>query len=542
MWLIEGLMKRLGLIWIECSFFPPVGGGSSVAYEVKNSLRFRSVNSAYLSFTPSAAGDRKKLCRRFRIKRGATGSVQVIHSAGTSSIDRFYFDSSDRLCLDVLGTTRLVTTPIFRDPAALEIEVGFELDVANATASSRAKIIYDGAEVSAYSTDTRSSITNADTNWNNTVVQYIGRDNAGNYFDGLIAEPLGASGTTTVTSYSQVDPSNSKRRLPRKPSATYGTGGWFLDFTDGTNLTTLCADKSGNGNNWSASGISLTSGVTYDLFSEGSAGYCVLNPLDKSPTVMALSNGNLRAYSSQSTYQAGVRGTVGVSQGIWCWEITATVAATFIAGITKNTYRFEDAMDAFVSSVIQTGTYGYRTDSATKYVNGAQSSYGVILGNGDVMGFRLDLTAGTLTGYRNGVSQGVIASGLSGTFFPLLGVWNGGTADANFGQQPMAYSYGSDAKPINTANLTDTTVITSGSFTGTGNAYGPSVFLNGWPTSLTINGNAVTWGVHAIRWAGGFKVISSSSSYNSSGSNSFVATFDSPYSNQAFKFANAQAN
>ena len=80
------------------------------------------------------------------------------------------------------------------------------------------------------------------------------------------------------------------------------------------------------------------------------------------------------------------------------------------------------------------------------------------------------------------------------------------------------------AKLLSTANLTDSTITTSGSFTGNVNTNGPFVFLNGVPTAMTINGNAVTFGTDADKLANGFKVRSSSSSYNSSGTNTFVVS------------------
>ena len=78
----------------------------------------------------------------------------------------------------------------------------------------------------------------------------------------------------------------------------------------------------------------------------------------------------------------------------------------------------------------------------------------------------------------------------------------------------------------------------SGTFTGNLSTDGPFVFLNGTPTALTINGNAVTFGTHADKLANGFKVRSSSASYNASGSNTYVATTVG----QVFKYEEAQAN
>jgi hypothetical protein len=98
---------------------------------------------------------------------------------------------------------------------------------------------------------------------------------------------------------------------------------------------------------------------------------------------------------------------------------------------------------------------------------------------------------------------------------------------------PTAY------KAISTANLTDTTITTSGTFTGNASADGPFVYLNGVPTAMTINGNSVTFATHADKLSNGFKVRTSSSSYNASGSNSYsISTTGAAFADNA----NAQGN
>jgi hypothetical protein len=93
-----------------------------------------------------------------------------------------------------------------------------------------------------------------------------------------------------------------------------------------------------------------------------------------------------------------------------------------------------------------------------------------------------------------------------------------------------------------TANLTSTAVTTSGTFTGNANADGPFVWTNGNPATLTINGNAVTFGTHADKTAGGFKLRSSSASYNTSGSNTWTATAGNRFVYSATSINTAQGN
>lgn len=510
------------------SLFDSGDTGDAGGYQIEHSLRLRRSASASLSRTPGAAGNRKTTARRFRIKRGGLGTLQVVASAGTASIDRFYFDSSDRLCLDVLGTTRLVTARVFRDPTAWEVDVGFELDVGNGTAALRAKIIYDGVEVSSYSTDSRASITNTDTNWNNTVVHYLGRDNAGNYFDGYMAEPVAVDGATTVI-YSTTNADGVL--VPAPPSATYGTQGSLLSFNDGSSLTNLCLDRSGNGNNWTATNVSLTAGATYDwMVDTPTNNYAVLNaaqPQGAAP--IARSEGNLRTDLGNTTYGVVATCTQTIQPGEKVYFEGRVVTGNYTTTGGFGVVHVDDAINPPTTNT-QIGYtsrgYGYLRSVNLPYKNNNNvfTAYGTNLNDGDVVGVAFDNSAGSITFYLNGVSQGVAFTGIpSGAYFPAVS-GAGWAMQVNFGQRPFAYTPPTGFKALCTANRGTGSITTSGTFTGNASADGPCIWLNGNPETMTINGNAVTWGTHADKLAGGFKVRTASASYNASGTNTYSVT------------------
>jgi hypothetical protein len=116
--------------------------------------------------------------------------------------------------------------------------------------------------------------------------------------------------------------------------------------------------------------------------------------------------------------------------------------------------------------------------------------------------------------------------------------WTPRAGSHNFGQRPYATTAPSGFKALTTANLPAGTITTSGTFTGNANADGPFVWLNGVPTAMTINGNAVTFATHADKLSNGFKVRTSSVSYNTAGSN----TYSISTTGAKFKYARAQAN
>ena len=112
--------------------------------------------------------------------------------------------------------------------------------------------------------------------------------------------------------------------------------------------------------------------------------------------------------------------------------------------------------------------------------------------------------------------------------------------DYNFGQRPFTNT--PTYPTLCQANLDAAgTVTVSGTFTGNASADGPCVWMNGVPKTLTINSNAVTFGTDADKLATGFKVRTSSASYNTAGSNTWTATIDSDLQN-IFKYNNAEGN
>jgi hypothetical protein len=268
--------------------------------------------------------------------------------------------------------------------------------------------------------------------------------------------------------------------VPKKYSGTYGANGFYLKFNDATTTTTIGNDSSGNANNFTTSGISVTSGVTFDQMTDSpTTNFCVLNPLI--PSAANISWANLRSGTT------AVRGTINALLANSYWEVTAGGSA-----VTAGT----------ISDAAATNT---TTVTANK-----------------VFGFRLT-SAGTLD-YINITDAGSwtnITSGLSGQQFPY-GIT--AAADWSFGQRAFVGTVPSGYAAVSTAAPISAAVTLSGSFTGNAAADGPYIWANGNPATLTINGNAVTFGTDADKTAGGFKLRTSSASYNASGTNNWTAT------------------
>jgi hypothetical protein len=206
-----------------------------------------------------------------------------------------------------------------------------------------------------------------------------------------------------------------------------------------------------------------------------------------------------------------------------------------------------------------TGGVGYGIDlftSANGSFAGTFSSNGVTVlvtqvvttfANGDIVGVAYDGTNGNIWFSKNGSwlysgnpSTGATPVAVLDTarnlFFHVENYSSSSTA--NFGQRAFAYTAPSGFKALCTQNLPEGTITTSGTFTGNASADGPFVYLNGVPTAMTINSNAVTFASHADKLSNGFKLRTSSGSYNTAGSNTYSITT----TGDKFKYARAQPN
>jgi hypothetical protein len=106
-------------------------------------------------------------------------------------------------------------------------------------------------------------------------------------------------------------------------------------------------------------------------------------------------------------------------------------------------------------------SYGYYGNNGNKYNNGSAAAYGATFTSGDVIGIAFDADAGTLTFYKNGVSQGTAYTGIpSGTWYFAQGNNPGSswTSNFNFGQRPFAYTAPSGFKALVTTNLPEPTI------------------------------------------------------------------------------------
>lgn len=167
--------------------------------------------------------------------------------------------------------------------------------------------------------------------------------------------------------------------------------------------------------------------------------YATWNPADKAAAVV-LSGGNLIA--TITGQESMVRSTVGVSSASAnnkpYWEITVNVNSTSNTAI--GIAQASALLNNYSGQNLQ--SYGIFDGGGGYLFGGALAGSGYLTyTNGDVIGFALDMVAGTLMVTKNNVAMGSGITGLTGTYYATTSI---GTTislnqcTANFGASPFA--------------------------------------------------------------------------------------------------------
>ena len=451
------------------------GSGLATGYNLTRSLRLRASATAYLNRTFATPTNNKIWTLSTWIKRGVLGATYAPVFGGGSSGANYslsWFTSTDTLTIFAYNSAtsyQLTTTQVFRDPSAW-YHVVIAVDTTQATAANRVKLYVNGAQVTAFNTATYPTL-NYNDNINSAVAHYFAQFTpalGANYYDGYIAETNFIDGQAlTPSSFGSTNALTGVWQ-PAAYTGSYGTNGFYLPFTDNSALTTssnvgLGKDFSGNANYWVTNNISITAGVTYDsmtdvptLTSATAANFGVLNPIDNNNGT--ISRGNLYATIPTGTGSTAF-GNFAMTSGKWYWEVIADSAAVFSTMIGVADQAAAATNRSWASA---NGWYYY--EGGQKYNNNTGTSYGASYVAGDVIGITYDAGTGSLSFYKNNVSQGVAYNtGLSGkSIIPALGNGtssNGQAYNCNFGQRPFAYTPPTGFVALNTFNLPTSTIV-----------------------------------------------------------------------------------
>ena len=195
----------------------------------------------------------------------------------------------------------------------------------------------------------------------------------------------------------------------------------------------------------------LDTPTNYEASSGNNGGnYATLNPLAKG-SAHTLSNGNLDFTMPVAGGSKTTPATMGVSSGKWYWEMNVTAATTYYPGIGIDSNPDPEGQSG------DTATGLMYLQTGAKFTSSNLTAYGASYAAGDVIAAALDMDGGTITFYKNGVSQGQAFAGITGKQFPVLVGHNSAAGSLNYGQRPFAYTPPTGFVSLCTQNLDGST-------------------------------------------------------------------------------------
>ena len=451
---------------------PLLLAASDRRYLINQSLRFRASNSAFLTRTPGAASNQRTWTFSAWVKRGIIGTQQTLLAAGTTNRFAIFLDaSSTQLSVDGGGSVQRASNALFRDPNA-HGHLLVVLNTPDATAQNRLRVYWNGVEITSWATNNTISL-NQQFDINSAVAHEIGRDpnTSSRYFDGYLSEVHFVDGQAlTPSSFGRTDPTTGAW-VPIRYTGTYGANGFYLPFNDATSTTTISQDRSGNGNNWTSSGISVTSGVTFDqMLDTPTNNFAVVNAIGTRVTTtssVTLDNANMRVSTTAAAFSNSYWPLTITPQG-GAYHIETTWSGTLVGNGNA-------AVCLWRSDTIQSGVGDINyfpsavgvlyASNGTRIINGSSASYGATWTAGDRITMEWNTATGDVTFFKNGVSQGVISNAIPpGVFYtPVIYTFNNGdprtpSFTLNCGQQPFADTPTTGFVALNTANLPTPTI------------------------------------------------------------------------------------
>lgn len=493
---------------------------------IGNSVRFRSSASASFSRTPASAGNQTTWTWSGWVKRGSldTASYYTLFASGNNVVDSlfaFRFASATGAVNDQLwvrqynpstGTYDLsaATTAVYRDPSAW-YHIVLVYNSTNATSTDRLIIYVNGNRQDVSYTagpvplNRQSQINMARL----TTMGVFTTNTSINYFDGYMAEVNFIDGQAlTPSSFGAFDSTGVWQ--PLGYTGTYGTNGFYLNFSDtsGATATTIGKDSSGNGNNWTPNNISVTSGVTYDAMIDsptnyatgtayGIGNYSVMNPLSSLSGQTSISAANLQLLGTSTLNSGNDYGTIGVTSGKWYWENTvlAVSGASSYPNFGAVRVLYNPSSGKYIGDTF-TGGAGIFTTGAV-YKEGSFLAAPTSYTTNDVIGIALDVDNLTCAFYKNGTLIYTVTGLTAGTYWAGVASYYNSSAACNFGQRPFSYTPPTGFVALNTANLPASNIPNGAQYmaatTYSGNSSTQSIVNSGNNTTATTFAPDFVW-------------------------------------------------
>ncbi len=414
---------------------------------ITKSLRFNNDDSAYLSRTPSGAGNRKTWTISAWVKRGsvfdssgvsADADQSILGSAaGAVNYSHLMFTHDQMQFYDINSGTyvfRFKTNAEFRDPAAW-YHVVVSCDTTQATESNRFKWYINGEQITSWANEVYPS-QNADTLIHSTNLHTVGRyaDSSSGFYDGYMAEYHLIDGTAYAAStFGQTDSDGAW--IPKAYTGSHGTNGFYLDFADTGNFGD---DESANTNDLTATNFAAIDQTT----DTPQTNFATMNPLGTN-NIATFSEGLTKLTTGDGASIAGAN--IAMTSGKWYAEFTCTAKSSVnmnVGIVRADTFDGDSQMD-------EGDNVGYMyQNNGNIFHGGANESYGASWAVDDIIGIAFDADTLNVQFYKNGTGQGnytrIASENSGGDWIMCVGEGQGSgltaTFECNFGNPPSTIS------------------------------------------------------------------------------------------------------
>lgn len=241
------------------------GADQGAAFANTRSLEFSASSSQYLSRAwGTGPTSTKAWTLSLWYKRNSVSAFQNLLSGGeaTSNNDlTIRFTTADAIeVVNLSGgaaNLRKITSAAYTDITSWHHLV-VAVDMDQGTSANRVRIYHDGTEETSFAVNTvpasgtSLALQSYNTTYNFGRLNYAGSQ----YYDGAIDEMIFVDGQQLTPS----DFATSNR--PKAYAGTYGNKGFRLRFENNASTTTLGADDSGNGNNWTLNSMTTANSTT----------------------------------------------------------------------------------------------------------------------------------------------------------------------------------------------------------------------------------------------------------------------------------------
>ena len=437
-------------------------------WQMNRSLRWEGTtggSGSYLYRTGSSPTGGGKYSYSSWIKRTALSYQTCLWGAGggsqtNSHAEGIYITSSDQIALIYRGALGggsvgwyAYSKNLIRDCGSW-YHIMLTYDNNQSGISNKIKYYFNGVEVPYYS----GVGSPGDLEYVNKsgVTQYIGRMDQGagpGYARVYQAETHVADGYIwTPSDFGYTDAHTGKWR-PKRPediSVDYGNNGFYLDYADNTSTSTIGIDRSGNSNNWTASGFSVSAGVNNDsMIDTPTNNFPIMSFINRGVDNPTVSDGGL--YFGGSTDHVNVATIAIPSSGKWYWEYTKTANTNLMSGIIGDPEKTYNGTSTFLGG--QANGYSVYAANGQTYAAGSNATYMATPSTSTTIMIAFDAdtrrlyfgadgnwgdgSGNTNQTFANAAIAHTVTAGI--TYYPA-GSFNGGSAYANFGQRAFSYT------------------------------------------------------------------------------------------------------